>query len=66
MKDENDFSAATRGRFSRPDAQPSPPVHLDPDAPAYLAGRAEARGVSLSGLVDDLLKKAIALIEAGK
>jgi hypothetical protein len=31
---------------------------------AWLADRAKARGVSLSGLVNDLLKKDIALIEA--
>ncbi|MGO9419778.1 hypothetical protein [Roseiarcus sp.] len=66
MKDEYDFSAATRGKFSRPDAQLIPPVHLNPAVLAYLADRARARGVSLSGLVNDLLKKDIALIEAGK
>lgn len=41
----------------RPAAQLIPPVHLDPDVLAYLADRAKARGVSLSGLVNDLLKK---------
>jgi hypothetical protein len=66
MKDEYDFSAATRGKFYRPDAQLIQPVHLDPEVLAYLADRAKARGVSLSGLVNDLLKKDIALIEAGK
>ncbi len=66
MKDEYDFSAAARGKFSRPDAELIPPVHLAPDVLAYLAERARARGVSLSGLVNDLLKKDIALIEAGK
>ena len=66
MKDEYDFSAATRGKFSRPDAQLIPPIHLDPDVLAYLAERARARGVSLSGLVNELLKKDIALIERVK
>ncbi len=66
MKDEYDFSAATRGKFSRSDAQLIPPVHLDPDVLAYLADRAKARGVSLSGLVNDLLKKDIALVEPVK
>ncbi len=66
MKDEYDFSAAARGKFSRPDAELIPPVHLAPDVLAYLAERARARGVSLSGLVNDLLKKDITLIEAGK
>ena len=50
MKEEYDFSAAARGKFYRPDAQLVPPVHLDPDVLAWLADRAKARGVSLSGL----------------
>ena len=66
MKDEVDFSAAKRVKFSRPDAQLVPPIHLAPDVLAYLAERARARGVSLSGLVNELLKKDIALIERVK
>jgi predicted HicB family RNase H-like nuclease len=66
MKDEYDFSSATRGKSSRPDAQLIPPVRLEPEVLAYLADRAQARGVSLSGLVNDLLKKDVALIEAAK
>lgn len=64
MKDEYDLAAAARGKFYRPDAQLAPPVHLDPDVLAYLADCARARGVSLSGLVNGLLKKDIALIGA--
>jgi hypothetical protein len=66
MKEEYDFAAAARGKFYRREAQLIPPVHLEPDVLAYLAERAKARGVSLSGLVNDLLKKDIALIEAVK
>jgi hypothetical protein len=66
MKDEYDFSAAPRGKFYRPDAQLIPPVHLDPDVLAYLVDCAKARRVSLSRLVNDMLKKDIALIEAVK
>ena len=66
MKDAYDFSAAERGKFSRPDAQLVPPLHLDPDVLAYFSERARARGVTLSGLVNDLLKKTITLIEAVK
>ena len=43
-----------------------PPVHLDPEVLSYLAARAEARGTSLSTLVNDLLRKDIELIEAAK
>ena len=60
MKDEYDFSDAERGKSYRPDTQPFPPVHLDSDVLAWLADRAKARGVSLSGLVNDPLKKDMA------
>jgi hypothetical protein len=66
MKDEYDFSKAERGRFYRPDAVLVPPVHLDPEVLAFLTARAEARGVSLSELVNALLKKDIELIEAAE
>jgi len=66
MKDEYDFSKAERGRFYRPDAVLNPPVHLDPEVLAFLTARAEARGISLSELVNALLKKEIELIEAAE
>jgi hypothetical protein len=66
MKDEYDFSNAQRGRFYRPGAALVPPVHLDPEVLAFLTARAEARGVSLSELVNALLKKNIELIEAAE
>ena len=64
MKDEYDFAKATRGKFYRPDAEFVPPVHLEPEVLKYLLVRAEARGTSLSALVNQLLKKDIELIEA--
>jgi hypothetical protein len=66
MKEEYDFSNATRGKFSRPGAQLIPPVHLEREVLDYLAARAKARGTSLSHLVNELLKKDIELIEAVK
>ena len=66
MKDEYDFSKGDRGRFHRPDAVLTPPVHLDPDVLAFLTARVQARGVSLSELVNALLKKDIELIEAAE
>ncbi len=66
MKDEYDFSDAERGKFYRPGAQLIPPVHLDPEILNYLSARAEARGTSLSELVNELLRKDIELIEAVK
>ena len=66
MKDEYDFSKAERGRFYRPDAILVPPVHLDPEVLAFLTARAQARGIALNDLVNELLKKDIELIEAAE
>ena len=66
MKDQYDFSKAERGKFFRPEAVLVPPVHLDPEILAFLTARAEARGVSLSELVNSLLRKDIELIEAAE
>jgi hypothetical protein len=41
-------------------------LHLDPEVLSYLIERAEARGTSLSELVNALLKKDIEIIEAAK
>ena len=54
------------GGSTGPGAALTPPVHLDPDVLAFLTARAEARGVSLSELVNALLKKDIELIEAAE
>jgi hypothetical protein len=64
MKEEYDFSNATRGKFYRAGAQLIPPVHLEPEVLAYLAARAEARGTSLSDLVNELLRKDIEAMES--
>jgi hypothetical protein len=66
MQDEYDFSQGQRGKFYRKDAEHVRPVHLEPDVLKYLQERAEARGTSLSQLVNQLLKKDIELIEAAR
>jgi hypothetical protein len=66
MKDEYDFSNAERGKFFREGARLVPPVHLDPEVLEYLIERAAARGISLSSLVNTLLRKDIELIDAAK
>jgi hypothetical protein len=66
MKDEYDFSKGTRGKFYRPGAKLTLPVYLDHEVQSYLAQRAAQRGVELSELVNELLRKDIELIEAGK
>lgn len=59
MNDEYDFEGAIRGRFFKPDLRLISPVHLEPDVQDILAARAEARGMSLSTLVNLMLKKDI-------
>lgn len=66
MKQRYDFSKGERGRFYKPDAVFRLPVYLDEKVERYLAAKADAKGVELSDLVNELLKKDIELIEAGR
>ena len=66
MKDEYDFSKATRGKFFRKDAAADLPVYLESEVRVYLEGCAKAKGVGIDQLVNDLLKRDIALIETAK
>jgi hypothetical protein len=63
MPKEIDFSGGTRGKFYRPGARLSLPVYLDADVQAYLGAIAARKGVGLSELTNDLLKKEIAILE---
>jgi predicted HicB family RNase H-like nuclease len=66
MKPEYDFSRAERGKFYRAKIALAPPVHLDPNVAEWLTSHAEAKGTTLNELVNELLKKALELIEAAK
>jgi hypothetical protein len=63
MKQEYDFSNAERGRFYRSDAKLNIPVYLDEDIESWLAEKAKAKGVKLSVLINELLRKDISLIQ---
>ena len=63
---EIDFAGGTRGKFHRPNARINLPVYLEADVQAYLVALAARRGVALSDLANDLLKKDIAIMEAAK
>jgi hypothetical protein len=63
MKSHYDFSKAERGKFHQPDATFRLPVYLDDKVQSYLLAKAEAKGVELSDLVNDLLRKEIEIIE---
>lgn len=66
IREEYDFSRAEHGKFHRPDAELYLPVYLDNDALNYFEERARNKGVALTVLINDLLRKDIALIEGVK
>jgi hypothetical protein len=66
MPAEIDLSEGTRGKFYRPNSKLNLPVYLDTDVQDYLGRIAARKGVSLSDVANDLLKKEIAIIEAAK
>lgn len=63
MKEEYDFSKGARGKFYQSDAQLNLPIYLDADILDYLSIKAKAKGVAVNEIVNDLLRKDIALIE---
>lgn len=66
MPAEIDFSGGVRGKFYRPNLRLNLPVYLDAEVRAYLATIATRKGVPVSELANDLLKREIAIIEAVK
>lgn len=66
MKDHYDFSKGVRGKFYREGATFRLPVYLDEKVQDYLAAKADAKGVELADLVNDMLKKNIELIEMAR
>ncbi len=63
MPAEIDFSGGTRGKFYRPNARLNLPIYLDADVQAYLGPIAARKGMPLSELTNELLKKEIAIIQ---
>jgi hypothetical protein len=66
MRDEYDFTKGERGKFFKPNAQMNLTVYLEADVLDYFKAKAQAKGVELNVMVNDLLKKDIALIEGVK
>ena len=64
MKEEYDFSDAERGKFFHPDANFNLPIYLEEEVLEFFSQRAEAKGVDLNVLLNDLLKKDIAFVKA--
>ncbi len=63
---EIDFSGGARGKFYQPDVRLNLPVYLDADVQAQLASIASKRGMPLSDLANELLKKEIAALDVGE
>lgn len=66
MKKEYDFSQGERGKFFREGVMLRLPVYLDDEVQDYFRERAEAKGLEVGRLVNDLLRREIALIESVK
>ena len=66
MKGHYDFSTGVRGKLYRPDAVFRMPVYLDEKVESYLVTKAEAKGIELSDLVNDLLRREIEMIEVDR
>lgn len=66
MKDEYSFKGGERGKFFKKGAMLEEPVYLDEPVRTYLTERADHKGVSLTELVNDLLRREIDIIEAVK
>ena len=66
MREEYDFSKGERGKFYKPGTKVNLPVYLEADVMNYFEAKAKAKGVALNVMVNDLLKKDIALIEGVK
>jgi len=65
LSPEIDFSQGIRGKFYQPELKLNLPVYLDEDVQKFLASIAEKKGIAISDIANDLLKKDIAIMELG-
>jgi len=63
MKKEYDFSEGERGKFYHANAEFYLPIYLDPKTTDFLRKVAQEKGVEVEAIVNDWIKKNIALIE---
>lgn len=63
---EIDFAKGERGKFYRKGTRLHLPVYLDDPVQDRLAAIADAKGVELSALVNDLLRRDLERIEAAR
>ena len=63
MKPEYDFQNGVRGKFFHPDASVRMPIRLDREVLEFLSARAEMKGVEIDEIINELLKRDMAIIE---
>lgn len=61
---EVDFSKGVRGKFYRPELNLNLPVYLDEQVQQFLATIAVRKGLQISDIANELLKKDIAIFES--
>jgi hypothetical protein len=66
MPEEIDFSRGQRGKFHRQDVRMNLPIYLDDEVLSYLSQVAAKKGLGVSQVANDLLRKEIAIIESVK
>jgi hypothetical protein len=64
MPAEIDFSKGVRGKFFQPDAKLNLPLYLDEEVQIFLSALATRKGVEMSQIANELLKKDIALLDS--
>ena len=63
MKKEYEFSKGVRGKFYHAEAQLELPIYLEPDVATFLQKVASQKGIEVETIVNDWIRKDIALIE---
>ena len=63
MKKEYDFSKGERGKFYHAEAELDLPIYLDPDVAVFVQKVAAKKGVDVTTIVNDWIRKDIAFLE---
>jgi hypothetical protein len=63
MKPEHDFQNGVRGKFFRPNASARVPVYLDLTVLEFFSAEAEKKGVEVDEIINELLRRDIAILE---
>lgn len=63
MKKEYDFSKGERGKFYRSDTELYLPIYIEPDMMEALRKFSKERGVEVSTIVNEWIRKDISIVE---